>query len=135
MQSSSPGAAFAVQIHHTIQMIKNKLIHKQIERFQRIKGKELVPKGNRSINSGRPRLLLRTATPEKGTRRITCLSFSAWCEGGAQAVQRNLPNLWIYSAALIPETVTPVRLLLCSRGLCTHGGSLFTSKPQSLFTC
>lgn len=33
MQSSAMDAAFAVQIRHTIQMIRNKLIHKQIERF------------------------------------------------------------------------------------------------------
>lgn len=82
-------------------------------------------KGNRSINSGRLRLLLREGRSSDHMSEFLCLARRR-----SAAMQPNLPIFWIYSAALIPETVTPVRLLLCSRGLCTHGGSLFASSPN-----
>lgn len=42
-------------------------------------------------------------------------------------------HFWIYSAALIPEMVTPVTLLLCRRGLCTHDRSLFISGLNHIY--
>lgn len=42
-------------------------------------------------------------------------------------------HFWIYSATLIPEMVTPITLLLCSRGLCTHGRSLFISSQNQIY--